>query len=165
MRKTSVSALLSAALLLPPAPRQEKEEECRRSSRLQLLPAGPLRAPDFCAQTNSKDPAECAPGKKLGFVVHGLWPQNDTTRGPENCAGASPVSQSIVQVMLNYIPTASLIQHEWKTHGTCSGLNVADHFAAVRKARDSVSSPRIQSARRPLDAQPLANRNRLRRRQ
>ena len=43
--------------------------------------------------------------------------------------------------MLNYIPTASLIQHEWKTHGTCSGLSAADYFAAVRKARDSVTIP------------------------
>jgi ribonuclease T2 len=43
--------------------------------------------------------------------------------------------------MLNYLPTASLIQHEWQTHGTCSGLSVADYFAAVRKARDSVKIP------------------------
>jgi ribonuclease T2 len=43
--------------------------------------------------------------------------------------------------MLNYIPTESLIQHEWATHGTCSGLSAADYFAAVRKARDSVTIP------------------------
>jgi len=43
--------------------------------------------------------------------------------------------------MLSYIPTASLIQHEWTAHGTCSGLSTADYFAAVRKARDSVTIP------------------------
>src|SRR4051794_15572629 len=99
-------------------------------------------APDFCAQPNApKDSAECGPGHKLGFVVHGLWPQGDAGRGPENCGNASPVSQSLVQAMLKYIPTASLIQHEWKTHGTCSGLATADYFAAVRNARDSVTIP------------------------
>ncbi len=98
-------------------------------------------APDFCAQAgNNSNPAECGTGRKTGFVVHGLWPQGDSGRGPENCGG-SPVAQNIVQIMLNYIPTASLIQHEWTTHGTCSGLSAADYFAAVRKARDSVTIP------------------------
>ncbi len=44
--------------------------------------------------------------------------------------------------MLNYIPTPSLIQHEWANHGTCSGLSVADYFAAVRKTRDSLKLPK-----------------------
>jgi ribonuclease T2 len=43
--------------------------------------------------------------------------------------------------MLTYIPTQSLIQHEWATHGTCSGLSVANYFAAVKKARDGVKVP------------------------
>jgi len=99
-------------------------------------------APDFCAQAGANgNPAECGTGKKIGFVVHGLWPQGDSGRGPENCGPASPVANSIVQLMLNYIPTASLIQHEWATHGTCSGLSAGDYFAAVRKARDSVTIP------------------------
>jgi ribonuclease T2 len=74
-------------------------------------------------------------------VVHGLWPQGETTRGPENCGTADPIPQSTIQTMLNYIPTESLIQHEWKTHGTCSGLSADDYFAAVKKARDSVKIP------------------------
>jgi ribonuclease T2 len=98
-------------------------------------------APDFCAQpTGRKDPRECGPGRKLGFIVHGLWPQNDQTRGPENCSG-SPVSRSIIQATLPYIPVDSLIQHEWRTHGTCSGLTAAEYFAALRKARDSIRVP------------------------
>jgi ribonuclease T2 len=99
-------------------------------------------APDFCAQPGSpKNPAECGTGRRVGFVVHGLWPQADSGPNPENCAPASPVAQSIVQLMLKYIPTAGLIQHEWATHGTCSGLSAADYFATVRKARDSVNIP------------------------
>jgi ribonuclease T2 len=43
--------------------------------------------------------------------------------------------------MLNYMPTASLISHEWTTHGTCSGLNVEEFFYLMRKARDSIDIP------------------------
>lgn len=99
-------------------------------------------APDFCVLPNvPKDPRECGKGRKVGFIVHGLWPQGEQTRGPERCGPASPVSQEIVRVMLNYIPTESLIQHEWANHGTCSGLTAAAYFAQVRKARDSVTIP------------------------
>jgi len=99
-------------------------------------------APDFCAEPGgNKDVRECGAGRHVGFVVHGLWPQDDTGRGPENCGSARPVSQSIVNATLAYIPTASLIQHEWSAHGTCSGLDVASYFALLRKARDSVKIP------------------------
>jgi ribonuclease T2 len=102
-------------------------------------------APDFCDQANvDKDPRECGAGKNIGFVVHGLWPQYETKQngkfGPENCGG-SPPAASLVQTMLKYFPTESLIAHEWSTHGTCSGLSADDYMAAVRKARDSVKIP------------------------
>jgi ribonuclease T2 len=99
-------------------------------------------APDFCAQpAGDKDPLECGDGRQVGFVVHGLWPQGETTRGPENCGSAGPIAEATIQQMLDYFPTESLIQHEWKAHGTCSGLSVEDYFAAVKKARDSVRIP------------------------
>ena len=98
-------------------------------------------APDFCSEPGgNKDPRECGNGRHVGFIVHGLWPQGENSRGPENCGG-SPVSQSIIQATLSYIPIPSLIQHEWTSHGTCSGLSATDFFAALRKARDSVKLP------------------------
>ena len=99
-------------------------------------------APDFCDQPQgNKDPRECGSGRHVGFVVHGLWPQGETARGPENCGGVSPVGRDVIQATLRYIPTESLIQHEWTAHGSCSGLSAADYFAALRKARDSVTLP------------------------
>jgi len=99
-------------------------------------------APDFCAQTpGAKDPRECGPGRHVGFVVHGLWPQGESGRGPENCGSASPVSQEIVRVTLNYNPTESLIQHEWAAHGTCTGLSSGAYLSLIRRARDSVTIP------------------------
>jgi ribonuclease T2 len=99
-------------------------------------------APDFCAQpSGSKDARECGSGRHIGFVVHGLWPQGEGNRGPENCGSASPVSEEIVRTTLSYIPTESLIQHEWATHGTCTGMTAANYFALVRRARDMVKIP------------------------
>jgi ribonuclease T2 len=99
-------------------------------------------APDFCAEPGgNKDPRECGKGRKVGFVVHGLWPQDETGRGPENCGPARPVAQDIVSATLSYVPSASLIQHEWSAHGTCSGFDSAAYFALLRKARDSVKIP------------------------
>ena len=112
-------------------------------------------APDFCAgPTGDKDPRECGKGRKVGFVVHGLWPQGENSRGPEKCGPARPVSQAIIASTLKYIPTESLIQHEWANHGTCSGLSSADYFAAVRKARDSVKIPQELAA--PSQEQQLS---------
>ncbi|MDQ1471434.1 MAG: ribonuclease [Bryobacterales bacterium] len=99
-------------------------------------------APDFCAgPAGNKDPLECAPGRRLGFVVHGLWPQSNTGRGPENCGSVSPVSAAIITVMLKYMPGQSLIQHEWTIHGSCAGVSAEQYFASVRQARDSVQIP------------------------
>ena len=116
-------------------------------------------APDFCAHpAGDKDPRECGDGRKVGFVVHGLWPQGETTRGPENCGSAGSIPESVTQEMLGYFPTEALIQHEWKAHGTCSGLSVVDYFAAVKKARDSVKipddlTPSSQMSMTPADVQ------------
>jgi ribonuclease T2 len=142
MRKLILSMLLMAALAATmPLSAARKKKVAASSPGFSYYLLALSWAPDFCAQAGTNgNPAECGTGKKIGFVVHGLWPQGDSGRGPENCGG-SPVANSIVQLMLNYIPTASLIQHEWATHGTCSGLSSADYFAAVRKARDSVTIP------------------------
>jgi ribonuclease T2 len=142
-KRCALTFVLSAALAIASFAAPAKKKKTARSSAgnfsYYLLTLS--WAPDFCAVPgNPKNPAECGKGRKIGFVVHGLWPQDDQGRGPEFCGG-SPVSQDIVNLMLKYIPTASLIQHEWLAHGTCSGLSAADYFAAVRKARDSVTIP------------------------
>lgn len=99
-------------------------------------------APDFCARPDvQKNDRECGADRHMAFVVHGLWPQSETGRSPEQCEAARPVASAIVQRMLNYIPSEGLIQHEWKTHGTCSGLATAQYFDLVARAADSVKIP------------------------
>ena len=92
-------------------------------------------SPEFCATHASS--AECGHG--LGFVVHGLWPQDSNGNYPEDCSDApgptNPASYTDI------IPTVSLIAHEWQTHGTCSGLGADTYFADIRKAFQAVKIP------------------------
>ena len=136
------TAALLLCLILPGIADAQRRKRASTSPQFSYYLLVLSYAPDFCDQPQgNKNPQECGSGRRIGFVVHGLWPQGDTSRGPENCGPARPVSQAIIQPTLKYIPTESLIQHEWATHGTCSGLDAAAYFAALRKARDSVTLP------------------------
>ena len=140
--KTIVSCLIASVLAAIPAPAAAKKKKPAPPPAFDYYMLVLSYAPDFCAQpTGNKDPRECGAGRQIGFIVHGLWPQGENSRGPQNCGNTSPISQAIIQATLNYIPIDSLIQHEWKTHGSCSGLSAAEYFAALRKARDSVNIP------------------------
>ncbi len=99
-------------------------------------------SPGFCATGgDQKAKDQCAPGSRLGFVVHGLWPQYDHGF-PSDCgpAGRSPSRQALDTVRGVY-PDEGLARYEWRKHGTCSGLSPTDYFAAVRSARDAVTIP------------------------
>jgi|GEM_PF-1521011 len=113
----------------------------RSAGQLQLLPAFRV-LPNYCADHPSDHSSECRAGAGKGFVLHGLWPQADTEPYLVNCGTASPVSSDIVNHMLNYMPSASLIQHEWQTHGTCSGLSAQDYFDKVLQAFGNLQMPR-----------------------
>jgi ribonuclease T2 len=122
-------------------------------------------APDFCDRSDvKKDPRECGPGRHLGFVVHGLWPQLSDGGHPTQCAPARPVASNIVQKALALIPSEGLIQHEWRDHGTCSGLDAATYFNTVQRARATINIPpdfvqpthRIQSSPGEIEARFIA---------
>jgi ribonuclease T2 len=92
-------------------------------------------SPEFCATHGNS--TECGHG--LGFVVHGMWPQDFSGDYPEDCSDAAGPSNP--QQYTDLIPTVGLIQHEWQTHGTCSGMTADAYFAAVRKADTAVRIP------------------------
>lgn len=92
-------------------------------------------SPEFCATHESS--SEC--GSHPGFVVHGMWPQNNDGTYPENCSNAAGPANP--QQYLDVIPTVSLINHEWATHGTCSGLAPDVYFGAIRSAFQAVKIP------------------------
>ena len=100
-------------------------------------------SPTFCeAEGDRENAPQCAKGKEYGFVVHGLWPQWD--RGwPEYCNVRRRVPKDAVQETLPLIPSKGLIYHQWKKHGTCSGLEPRAYFADVRKAFYAVATPAV----------------------
>jgi ribonuclease T2 len=141
-RLLAVAALISLSVAFSLEARSSRKHPVQSAGAFSYYMLVLSYAPDFCAEPGgTKDARECGKGRHVGFVVHGLWPQAESSRGPENCGSARPVSQDIVNATLPYIPTPSLIQHEWTAHGTCSGLDAGSYFALVRRARDSVKIP------------------------
>lgn len=99
-------------------------------------------SPGFCEiDGDAKGRDQCAAGTGLGFVVHGLWPQNE--RGfPTECG---PSGRSPSRIALNeaggVFPSEGLARYEWRKHGTCSGKSPSDYFADVKRARQAIVIP------------------------
>lgn len=96
----------------------------------------------FCA-TDGRDrnSRQCDAGRNPGFVVHGLWPQFE--RGyPSFCgpSGRNP-SRANIDDALEVLPDVGLARHQWRKHGSCSGLSPSGYFSEIRKARARVSIP------------------------
>jgi len=102
-------------------------------------------SPSYCesAQTRAPNraPDQQCSGRPFAFVVHGLWPQYE--RGfPSYCQVPAPrLNHAIVGRMLDLMPSARLVFHEWDRHGTCTGLSPQSYFENVRKARSAVEIP------------------------
>jgi ribonuclease T2 len=79
----------------------------------------------------------------LGWVLHGLWPQNE--RGwPSFCrTGARDPSRQETAAMADIMGTGGLAWHQWRKHGRCSGLSPEDYFALSRAAWGSVVRPDV----------------------
>jgi ribonuclease T2 len=100
-------------------------------------------SPGFCAarEEGMREKAQCAAGSGNGFVVHGLWPQNETGY-PTDCGpgGRSP-SRMARDAAQNVYPEPELATLEWRKHGTCSGKSPTEYFSDVKFARENVVVP------------------------
>jgi ribonuclease T2 len=99
-------------------------------------------SPTYCATNARPNPAECATSR--GFIVHGLWPQYESGY-PSDCPSNMPrrVKQETVDGIADIMPGAGLVNHEWQTHGLCSGLNQSAYFVQVRSAYRGINLPTI----------------------
>lgn len=114
-------------------------------------------APAFCAQPGaaSESPQECAPGRAIGFIVHGLWPEAAAGSSPESCGAAKRVPKYVVDLVLRDMLSPALVQHEWATHGICTGLSPFDYFSDIVQARAAVQIPvQITSIDEPVRESP-----------
>jgi ribonuclease T2 len=86
---------------------------------------------------------QCADKSGYGWILHGLWPQYD--RGyPEYCQTAARApSRAMTAAMADIMGTSGLAWHQWKKHGTCTGLAAEDYYALSRRAYAAVTRPAI----------------------
>ncbi len=100
-------------------------------------------SPTYCGSPEgARDHMQCKAGRPFAFVVHGLWPQR-TSDWPEFCPSSEPerVDNATIDTMLDIMPSPGLIGHQWRKHGTCTGLDQPGYFALVRRAYDSIAIP------------------------
>lgn len=95
-------------------------------------------SPDYCL-THPSDTQQC--GKGYAFVIHGLWPQNLSGSNPTNCSTSFALTQSAVNEALPYMPSNTLISHEWSKHGVCAGTSSLAYFTNAVNAFKSVNVP------------------------
>jgi ribonuclease T2 len=115
-------------------------------------------APTYCL-THASDGDECS-GKGYGFVLHGLWPQYDAGGYPENCPTQFDLSADAAAKGRTIYPSERLMQHEWREHGTCSGLDALAYFTTADRATAAIKVPAALQAPRSeqtLTADRIAN--------
>ncbi|PTU32082.1 ribonuclease T2 family protein [Stenotrophobium rhamnosiphilum] len=95
-------------------------------------------SPQYC-RDHVGDP-QCL--RPYAFVVHGLWPQNEVGY-PKDCGRSDLVSQKWLKRMLPIMPSAKLIQHEWRKHGVCSTMSMDEYFMTVERSYRNIAIPLI----------------------
>ncbi|GAB4521071.1 MAG: ribonuclease T2 [Roseibium sp.] len=99
-------------------------------------------SPTYCKQEGQNASRhQCAVEDPFRFIVHGLWPQYE--RGyPENCPGAPRrIDRRIAVAMEDIMPSHDLVFHQWRKHGTCSGLDPDEYFDLTRRAYEKIVIP------------------------
>jgi ribonuclease T2 len=98
-------------------------------------------SPSFC-EGNDDGGLQCNGKRPYAFVLHGLWPQYEKGY-PDSCRiGKKPwVPGPLIDSMLDIMPSPKLVIHEYKKHGTCSGLDANGYYALARKLYASVTIP------------------------
>ncbi len=96
-------------------------------------------SPDYCASDGQDDFQQCSIGKKLGFVLHGLWPQYNQGY-PSDCS-TEKLPAAVKAQFPGLYPNDSLADHEWQKHGTCSGLTPSSYLAYSKQIKETVNIP------------------------
>ena len=105
--------------------------------------------PAFCADGNARR-QECRSGGHRPLVIHGLWPERMQPRTyPHDCpAPALDLEPALALELTELMPGMAdgLHEHEWRTHGGCSGLDDDDyyrHALALARAVDAALGAKL----------------------
>lgn len=100
-------------------------------------------SPTYCASPRGQRSSQQCDGEgRRAFIVHGLWPQHEQGY-PQFCASGEPqrVPQALGETIFDIMPSMGLIGHQWRKHGSCTGLSQRDYLATTRRAFDQVHIP------------------------
>ena len=86
--------------------------------------------------------------------MHGLWPQFE--KGwPQNCGPAERLPGKLIDAQLDIMPAKGLVIHQWRKHGTCSGLKAGEYFNELRERFQAVRIPaRYLSPTKTVEVRP-----------
>lgn len=93
-------------------------------------------SPTYCEE-QPQDLEQC--GKKLGLVLHGLWPQYKV--GYPSFCTKEAYAPNHSQAFPDLYPSQYLFEHEWEKHGTCSGLTQTGYFQFSQSLKGKVAIP------------------------
>ncbi|MEO8061139.1 MAG: hypothetical protein ABI821_00175 [Pseudomonadota bacterium] len=96
--------------------------------------------PAFCADGHQNKP-ECQVPQPHPLAIHGLWPEKlEAGAYPHDCrAPRLDLAPALAHELAEYMPgmQSNLHEHEWRTHGGCSGLDDDLYFeGALDRARN-----------------------------
>ncbi len=98
--------------------------------------------PTWCAlEGDARASPQCDRGQGHGFTLHGLWPQYEAG-WPSFCPTVERApSRTETGAMADIMGTSGLAWHQWRKHGSCSGLSSQDYFRLSRLAYGQVTRP------------------------
>ncbi len=135
-------ACLTAFLALP-AGKTAKAAEGDRPGTFEYYALVLTWSPTYCqGEGRSRKDAQCDVSRPRTFTLHGLWPQYEEG-WPLNCPTGRRnwVPQRVIDEIADIMPSKGLVIHEYRTHGTCSGLEPVEYFAVARELYDQVRVP------------------------
>ncbi len=163
-RPPTVDSGLRRADRPPPGPR---DAAAARSARFDFYLLALTLEPAFCEDGNQRI-GQCraldgAAFERTPLVLHGLWPEvRQNGAWPRDCAGPRLALEPATRAELGrWMPGAreGLDRHEWRTHGTCSGLDDDEYFraaiAATRRANEALGEAIRRQAGRGTTAGEL----------
>jgi ribonuclease T2 len=99
-------------------------------------------SPNWCKlEGRARDSEQC--DKRMGWVVHGLWPQYEDGWPAYCLSGERAPSRQVTAAQADLFGTGGSAWYQWKKHGVCSGLSATDYYALAREAYESVEQPEV----------------------
>jgi len=101
-------------------------------------------SPNWCLREgDAKGSPQCDNGTGHGWILHGLWPQFHKGY-PSYCQTIERApSRRMTAEMADIMGTGGLAWHQWKKHGSCTGLSAADYYDLSRDAYARVNRPNV----------------------